>query len=267
MALHPLAYSRPPALPWVSQHRRLLLALALLGATSLPVWHSRATLMQRADWLYWSDRCASHRMPGPIDLVITDAARARGLLTADDDYEPKGTGCIYSPRAWRMLERADPRCFWISSAVDDGAIVFLGALRRPDGTWRLVVVRGANTNAYDLLAFTRVLVLPHPKPFEPFPGQVVSAGSCYSGRWRDAQLRGASHDPKDASHILLPFDVNPEIPGGGSLRATGLIDGYLQNDDSLSFRLRETPELSRLDVEFRRTNISGGIPSDAGRLF
>jgi hypothetical protein len=54
-----LAYSRPPALAWVSRRRRMLLAIALLVAIGAVIFQFRWALLQRATWLYWS-----HPYPG-----------------------------------------------------------------------------------------------------------------------------------------------------------------------------------------------------------
>lgn len=262
-----LHYAPPPRLAWLSRRARLLIVVAIVVAVAWPAYRHRQTLMHRARWLYASRQCAAHHMPGPVDLIVTDPVRAQQLIAAGTDYVPRcswlgsptpGTPvAIYSPPAWRALERIDGRCQWIRSPFWTEPIAFLGSLRRPDGVSRLVVVRGASTNGYDLLCDVQVLVLPHPGLFDPLPPNVGGPAYAYSGLWMPATFRGGVVDPNDPSHVIFGFDV---FDVAGTRTATGVIDAHLRDDDSLAFALRETPELTRLQVRLRRTRISGVIP-------
>ena len=259
----PLEYSRPPALAWVARRRGFLIFLAVAIAVTIPIYRNREALAQRVRWLYWSHRCATFQMPADVEVEVTDPLRARQLLATNPDYIPGFTPsppeAFYCPHAWRMLKQVDRRCDWISSLFpDEDAIDFLGSRRRPDGVWRLVVVSGALNNGLDLLAGKEVLVLPRPGLFDSLPRPVGSLPSSDTGRFEGVDMRGGVADTNDPSHITFTVIVpSSDQRGGGPI--SGTIDAYLQNDDSLSFKLRSTPGLN---VTLGRDNISGVIPRD-----
>jgi hypothetical protein len=274
----PLEYSRTPTLAWLRRWRWRLLLLICASAVAIPIFVHRESLSQRIAWLYWSRQCASFRVPENVDLIVTDPKRVAELLATNPDYVPRTLRlgeiapiggkppppvAYYSPRVWRKLEGIDGRCDALSNPrIGDESIAFLGTLRRPDGVDRLVVLRGADTNGHDLLAFTKALVLPRPNFRDPLPKRASGGMFAYSGLWCPARLRGGVADPADPSHVTFEFAVY-DFEGDG-IKATGTIDAYLRNDDSISFKLRETPELAKLRVKIRRNSvISGVIPKPA----
>jgi hypothetical protein len=268
-----LDYSSQRKRSWLSRWRWRFVTLAAFVAIAVPIVRNRDALILRGNWLYWSHECAVHRMPGPIELVITDPAKAQKVLAADPDFVPinNGQGALYAPRALRNLIRYDVR--WLAVLANrrgDEAIAFLGSRRRPDGAWRTVIVQGSVTNAHDMLWFTNVLVLPQPSVFDPIPtlGHGPTYDKYYGRRpFIPAALRGGVVDPADPSHIVFQFDIydlsGPSQNSTPPVEATGVIDAYLQNDDSLRFVLRETPELAKLDVNLHRTNIDGAVSPKA----
>lgn len=209
-------------------------------------------------------------MPGAIDLVVTDPAEASRVLATDPDYVARAAKnlppgqlpgppvALYAPRASRMLAPVDGRCAWIQEGGlgEHDPITFLGTLRRPDGAPRLVAIRGCATNAYDLLADTKLVVLPYPKVYDPRPPVTAFGGSFYGGWWKAAVLRGGVVDPRDPSHVIIEFDVYALSDSPSATpQATGVLDRYLQDDDSITFQLRETAGLANLGVRLRRTNM------------
>jgi hypothetical protein len=212
-------------------------------------------------------------MPAGVELVVTDSKCVQQLLATESDYilrpdqtfngVPPKPVAIYFPREWRKLAKIDGRCFWIEGGF--GArepMVFLGSLRRPDGTSRLVAIKGAAQNAYQLLAMEQVLVLPHPRFYDEVPRHFVGAGGMANGLYRPATLKSGTVDPADPSHVVFKFDVYKYFDSS-KVETTGIIDAYLQNDDSVVFQLRETPELAEMKVKLCRTNFPGTIPPGA----
>jgi hypothetical protein len=97
------------------------------------------------------------------------------------------------------------------------------------------------------------------------PRPVAGGAFGYNGAFEPAEMRGGVADPNDPSHIT--FTVVTGFSDQWAVgRFRGIIDAYLENDDSLSFELRYTP---RLGVSLGRDRISGVIPKDRvvdGRL-
>jgi hypothetical protein len=71
-------------------------------------------------------------------------------------------------------------------------------------------------------------------------------------------MRGGVADPDDPSHIAFNLVTFPDDPRGAE-QIVYPVDGYLKNDDSLSFQFRDKP---RLGVSLGCDNISGVIPRD-----
>jgi hypothetical protein len=271
-AVQPLNYAERRPRSWLKRWRWRLLTVALLIAVAVPIARNRKTLIYRSEWLYWSHECAVFHMPQSADPSVTDPVLAQQLLASNPDYKPYhnwdgAVFAVYAPRVWRELTGLDPRTFWITDGFNSGdhAILFLGSRRRPDRTPRLVVVAGSKTNGLELLDSTYVLVLPHPAVTDSPPTRIhIVQGSDPNGRAISASILTGNSDSNDPSHVTFPFrvydwDWSNNIAKRGNLVATGTLDAYLQNDDSLLFKLRQTPELSRLEVKLEQDRLKNGV--------
>jgi hypothetical protein len=265
--VQPLNYAERRPRSWLKRWRWWLLVATLLIAFAVPIARNRKTLIYRGEWLYWSHECAVFQMPQSLDPCVTDPVVAQQLLASNPDYKPYqnwagAVFAVYAPRAWRELEALDIRSFLIKDG--SAGILFLGSLRRPDGTARLVVVSGSDTNGLELLWSTRALILPRPALTDSPPNRLSNVGGeSFSGRAIPASILTGCSDPNDPSHVTFPFrvydlDWSTNVGTRGNLAATGILDGYLQNDDSLLFKLRQTPELSKLDVKLGKERLRNG---------
>lgn len=231
-------------LAWVSRRRRLLIFLAICIAIGGSIYWCWTPLKRRATWLYYSRQAAAHVMP---TIAIAH----------------------YSPQSYQNLLSVDSRLDMIGGKST--SVIFLGTLKRPDGTPRLVIITGGRGTSQKLLVGTRVLVLPIPKLLETPPAPPptgpppLSVGTVTIGvppiRTR---MQTGVIDPDDRSHIAIEFAVEPPYiseqqiamalnattqPGGVPIAvqpatnpapAGGMIDAYLRNDDSIAFTLRSS---------------------------
>lgn len=272
-----LEYSKRPHLAWVSRHARLLIVLVLLLTIGGSTWWYWQPLKRRIQWLYWSHQAAKHVMPhgAVISIVGPEAAR---LPTTNPDYLPRSPyaplaatqpSASYVPVVYQELSKMDGRLQSVSGR--DGPVIFIGKAMRPDGTPRLVVLTGAREmdDRY-LLRSVGAAVLPLPGWFDPLPpsvGILIGRGGGYSGPPpQPATYLTGSLDPKDPSHIVIPYFVSESttamaravaasrasMPGSPAPRimaadlrdrvpreiGRGEIDVYLKNDDTLTFTVR-----------------------------
>jgi hypothetical protein len=132
-------------------------------------------------------------------------------------------------------------------------VAFMGTLKRPDGTPRLVVIYGDLGWYGNGISGIGGVIMPLPGIFGVLPTpitQIVPQGNWYVGPMPDpAELQSGSVDPNDPSHVTFPFLVGPMSEtwtGGtavpGTINFRGWMDVYLQNDDTVRFALRGPPE-------------------------
>jgi hypothetical protein len=249
-----LGYVQRPALPFIGRHRKKLIFLALCLAVAIPLYRYWQPLKHRVLWMYWFKQSEAHVMPKQaVDLIIDDPIAGQKAIKNDRDYSPMvapSTGAGYTPEAFRALVRYDSRLL-VSTGARGGVVPFFGVLHRPDGTPRLVLVAGGQGITGSLLAFTQVVVLPIPKWTDAPPSGVygpMTTGFGYSGPPpTPTRFKTGVVDSNDPSHIVFEFEAGQR---GGFLRAaaastqpwtvsaTGIIDAYLKNDDSITFSLR-----------------------------
>jgi hypothetical protein len=243
----------------------MLILFAFCIAVAIPIYWYWTPLKHRALWLYWSRRAAAHVMPThSVDVTIRDPARVNLVPTTNPDYvvyaaapPPMFTGitpapsAMYAPLSYRHLQQFDARL-----NITGGPsipVLFMGTLRRPDGTPRLVIVTGGSGVSSNILAMTGTLVLPLPKWNDPLPPSSVShlgMGMGYSGPPPiPTLLKTGVIDPSDPTQITFEFTAgqprfSPAARGATAPPSTnpvgggGIIDAHLQNDDSLAFKLR-----------------------------
>jgi hypothetical protein len=259
-------YAPAPRLRWIGRHRKLLIFAAFCIAAAMPIYWYWAPLKYRVLWLYWSRQAAAHVMPvQAMDVTIRDPARVNLVPTTNPDYvvytatppamftgNPPAPSAMYAPLPYRHLQLLDAR---LNITGGPGiAVLFMGTLRRPDGTPRLVIVTGGSGVSSNLLAMTKTLVLPLPQWNDPLPpGRAAHLGMAmgFSGPPPiPTQLKTGVIDPTDPTHIVFEFIARPPVTGPAALRGPGtrpadnavtgggIIDAHLQNDDSLAFKLR-----------------------------
>src|SRR5437016_5044346 len=155
----PLQYGRRQPLMWASRHRGKLIGLALLLSAAMAIQFYWAPLKLRAQWLYWSHRCATFQMPAQTEASVRDSREANRLIS-DPNYvftlTSAGTRADFSPQAARELAKIDPRFTAI------GSVLFVGKLHRPDGMPRLICLSAIDPNGMALLATIEVTVIPPP---------------------------------------------------------------------------------------------------------
>jgi hypothetical protein len=267
----PLDYVQPPPLPFVGRHRKKLIFLALFAAVAIPMWRYWEPLKHRVLWLYWSRAAAAHVMPAkPADLLVSDPAAIRKTLAANPDFiavATRGAGAAYWPVAYRELSKVDPRLPPVGLSGD--ALAFMGTLHRPDGTVRFVAVTGCTGLTAGVLYDVSVRVIPTPAWRDPPPTLAVTGGRSgfgYSGPPPTmTRLKSGTRDPKDPTHLIFEFEIGPRGSFAGSRRsatqpwiveATGIIDAFLKNDDSMAFSLRSVTGTS-LNVRIGHDSLAG----------
>jgi hypothetical protein len=136
----------------------------------------------------------------------------------------------------------------------------MGTLHRPDGTPRLVVIVGFSGSTQQILEDASFYVAPIPKWFDGIPNKTfVQAGQLrFDGTSRATRLMSGVPDALNPTHIELRFEVggmgNLFSNGPWTTTDSGTIDAYLQNDDSITFTLRNRDKLSLPPIE------SHGVP-------
>jgi hypothetical protein len=227
----------------------LLVFVAVLGST----WYYRQELKRRALWVYWGHRAAAHQMPAGIEPVVEDPATAATLLASNPDYisaaavgwPTNSAKAFYVPLAWRRFSELDPRCVWHTP------LQFMGTLTRPDGQRRMVVVASHDLNALDVTYDLGTMVIPVPGLWERMPTGRWAVPRAWSGPWRQARLQGGVVDPADPSRVVFDLLINSDWSPGSTPSTQWLktkVEMRLQNDDSLVFKMPDTPELQKLNV-------------------
>lgn len=230
-----LEYARRMPLSWVSKRRTPLILAACILFISGAIYWFWTPLTHWIAWNYCIRQAAAHVMPGV----------ASGH---------------YNPQTYRNLYSVDSRLQLIGG--ESGHVIFIGTLKRPDGTPRLVIITGGRGNSERLLEGTRALVLPVPSLLKLAPPAPVlkprqhEYGTVVIG-WspRTTQMRSGIIDPSNPSHVAIAFTVDPPFFSASQIAvamgatthpdemptdpapAGGMIDAYLRDDDSIAFRL------------------------------
>lgn len=254
---HTLDYApRSNRLAWARRHWRRLLLLTLTLTIGFMLWWKWIPVRHYVLWQYRFRQALAFRMPEKsADIYIDDAA---GVVRAasDRDYQvqrslPSMPGekpfdfAKFTPRVYRDLFAVDPRLTSASRA--DSAIAFMGVLHRPDGLPRFVLVAGTGGDTTRILAEIDILVLPLPDWAESPPTiKGRSVGRMYVGPGIPPlaiRFRSGRTDSKDRSHIIFDCELYRGTNYLGppfTMVGTGLIDAFLQNDDSIVFTLNNT---------------------------
>jgi hypothetical protein len=236
---------------WGRQIARGTIAMIVLS-TGIAVYVYRADISLRIRRIYWFHQCMVHVTPPGTVLVEFDPVKGKALLDSNPDYidpatyvpagelrlglqDPMPTA-KYLPRAWRKLEEIEP----LPVSILDGDIInFMGERRTPSGRRRLVVIRGAETNANFLVQYMRApsIVVPPPGLFDKLPRQIFRAALSFSGSFMPAHLAPGVADPADPTHLTIDFTI--ERRGDNAPQRSGVLDVYLRDDDTLDFKVRD----------------------------
>lgn len=276
----PLQYAPRRRVAWYARRRNWLMITFLCIVIAAPLWWYWQPLALRAQWLYWSHRAAGHVMPAGADVSVI-GPQAGAIPTTNPDYLPMSIyqplastqpAASYYPIAFRELSRIDGRLAPIAAAK--APVIFMGTVRRPDGTPRLVILNGAvERDSRSMTRGINTTVLPLPRWFDPLPpaGGAAIIGSRGAGSGRPpvpAAYLTATIDPRDPSHLIIPYNllesatavaqrvraaaraVDPDGPLPTGLTtdppqptAQGELDVHLQNDDTVRFILRGPGQL------------------------
>lgn len=259
---------------WVSRHRKKLVLLAFCIAIAGPIWWNWQPIKQRILWHWAFRQAAAHQMPAKaVDLYIDELPK---LLKAsyNSEYVIRVGGPAASPQfgfylpvAYRVLNQYDSRLNLMSGRE---TVAFMGVLKRPDGTPRLVIVNGGAGITADLLQGMAVLVLPIPGWTDPLPPRGINPPpisitgiglAATPVRWRSGVA-----DTNDSSHIVFEFVVGPPDSAFNfdkqqvkwEVSERGTIDAHLQNDDSITFALRG-PQRENSGISVGTSRLSGDV--------
>ena len=215
-AVGQLEYAKAPR--W---HRRrgvrrvILLAALVVCAVASVRWFEAA--WGHAKLMYWQRKCLAYAAPSGTTV---DQSAGRGVKAWQEFY------ALLSPPG----RKAAP-------------LVFLGEMRRKDGGRRFVAieeeqVQAARGNARRGLALDYHVIVPGGAWSRP---RLVKNDVWFSPEGQAVvKIHPAVIDPNDPSHVTIA--VEPGYSG-----ATGVIDGWLQADDSLLLEVRrgESSESAR----------------------
>jgi hypothetical protein len=209
----------------------------------------------RTKWLADFNAAATHKMPIPGEIVTRRREDALALSALPDwsvSMDLNGTHVVacYVPIAYADLCRVDPR--FESSRFS--AVAFMGTLRRPDRLARLVVVDCAIDPTMEFgkpmwrITYSAAPIAKSSDP-RPQPQRKPSVGAL-TGRWIAVELHSGVIDPNDPSHIMFGYvrSALPGTTGSAGLPDPGFIDAFLQNDDSMTFEIRDANPADRLNL-------------------
>lgn len=236
----PLQYSRRRPLRFFSRHPRLLVLAALCIAVGVSWYMWWTPLEYRIRWWYWTRQAMNYQMPvTSLDVRITDQAIAKATLAANPEYalyQSKGrVYAIFSATAFRELSKLDSRIGTGGLWNDYGGVTFIGTLKRPDGTPRLVIIPASESVSIGGpetgIGYSVSMPL---GLFDPLPPQLKVASNSTihmmdSGRY---QTKTAIRDPADPTHLIIPLNSSGE-------RSRYQVDAYLLDNDTLSLRVNK----------------------------
>lgn len=221
----------PRQWPW----RRLFL-VAILALTLGTGFYCRERIAHEARLWYWQRQCLNYTRPPGTPVATTQPSSAN-----DPDYQSisSQTHQLTMGRNERWLI---PACLAHFNAERPGANIakslpfpqalFLHERISPSGHRRLVFVETLMTNALSITAGLEPRVIAPGTLGSPARELTLQKQINFSGRYIEAQFYFGQVDPSDASHFTIDFDVKEE-------GRHGTIDAHLQDDDTISFKLRD----------------------------
>jgi hypothetical protein len=237
-----LDYAAEPRSRW--RHYRWRMALAMLLIIVIGSgWWFRKPIALRATQLYWSRQCARFTAPADTLRVATksqDIARfqhdlnyASAVTPGSVSSNPRALG--FQPRCWREFA---PSVGVLPYAPFTASTTFLHELRTPSGKRRIVHVQCMLDNLLVLPRMMCVIVI-EPPTLLSAPRIISRPGAFnFSGRSVPARVYVGQPDPADPTHFTIGFESADRDDNGRPKRA-GVIDGYLGDNDVVSFKFRD----------------------------
>lgn len=204
----------------------------------------------RTRLLWVQSRCASFEFPKDTVVFDSDPSTNAALLADPDNYV-----AVTDAQVWPLtgVARREPDC-WVSLKN----ILFAGRRFWPPGPAapKAMVHLLRNRNGVERLVAIIVAPSPPPSPnanpIYSSPSMGVVAAIVKPGDWNvSPRWDGNStflRDPFQAAHRLRFYsaDLDPNDPGRFTLRyemdgTKGMIDGKLEDDATVSLKLRDTP--------------------------
>ena len=242
-----LDYAPPPARRW--NPRRYLVAAALVAAVWMIVQFG-PDAFNRTRLLWVQSRCASFEFPRDTVIFDSDPATSATLAADADNYVP-----LTDSQVWPLtgVGRREPGC-WVS--LKD--ILFAGRTFWPPGPAAPKAMVHLLRNAAGNQRLVAVIIAPSPPP-PPTANPVYSnqaigvvAAIVQPGTWdipprwdgnsvflragfesaRRLRFYSAQLDPNDPSRFSIRYEMDGK---------TGTIDGKLEDDATLSLKLRDGP--------------------------
>jgi hypothetical protein len=225
--------------------RRLapLLVLAFL----LPGVYYRRPIADRARLLQAQRRAAAHALPPDAVVLVNDpAVAARLVADRPDRYGyvwPNQPPAARSEPVWAELRALLPAPAaalpLVKRVTNAPATAFVGELRSPSGNRRLVALDLYYAGPWSSVSIDfRATVV---TPASLFAPAVVRATRCepittttgtFAFAVRRSTILAGRPNPADPTHVTIPYHLDG---------ATGLIDAHLEDDDTLTVRVRSGP--------------------------
>jgi len=229
---HPLEYARPSRRRWLGRRGVLLLLMAALIFIG---WRYRKPVESRLGLMYWQGKCLTYaRPPGSVVFeAYLDTAKLVPALAIDPDIRVRRdpvTGALDGQ--WR-----DPACLrQFEILLPPGVLpsggsgtAFLHQRTSKSGNVRLVHISMDWVGPIDPASTFNWAVI---KPATLFAAaQCMKSQDCnvFVGPCGADGLGFGQADPIDESHFTIVF-------GGAHGKRTGVIDCWLQDDDTLVFK-------------------------------
>jgi hypothetical protein len=236
-----LNYSFDPRARARRRAKRALVLIVLVVAVGTG-WIFRGSMSARAKEIYWAHQCAIFAPPHDTPLWESQSAISRSgsrdygdwgrQISADDAEFP------FHPDCWTKLAGLSGA----KAHFDDfSTTVFLHEMRTPSGSRRIVHVESMDDNAICFPDQFLATVIDPPRLFSPPRVRFASSRNpSWFGTLVAAKLSLGRIDPADPSHVTIEYDVTDVgmVDRSASREVHGIIDGYLSDDDVMTFKLR-----------------------------
>jgi hypothetical protein len=216
--------------------RRLALAALAVAAVSSFLYFWKP-ISHRVALLKWQRECLRY-LPAPDEVAYTNYPDGQELLKADNTYRTyNGTSPdVYGLcPPWAKFAQAlagGPNRQDASGYYYRPMIIFLHRRQSPSGEPRLVAVYAPAGDSIEYVVLKIGTLISQPQRLKRSRG--VTTGYSILNRRGEDPLRVymGEPDPSDASH----FTIRYETPSG-----SGVIDGWLRDDESVALRVRDGP--------------------------
>lgn len=255
----PLEYAPDPRRQrWQRRGVWALIAFTIVMAAWF-VYANRAEISFRYRRWQLAKLCLAHVTPPGTKLVVYDNIRA--LLASNPDYMIDADPTIFSkvqplrvsiplrlvappagymPTIWKEYAALDPRTAIFNPIPfrQPSPMNFLGERYTPSGKRRLVAIAGELVNAYGIEDEISSLVLSVPGILDPVdPPSPLQQALQRTGQFRAAYLEPAVADTNDRTHLTIDFTIPPH--SHGQPQRKGVLDVYVQDNDTLVFKVRD----------------------------